>query len=122
MKIFIITEGGRSIGFGHIARSVSLYQAFEEKGQRPLLLVNGDETAAYILSGRNFDIVDWMNSKKELFARIAGADIVIVDSYYPDIDFYDRVSKLAKVPVYMDDNKRVDYSSGVVVNGNIYAN
>ena len=31
MKVFIITEGGKDIGFGHITRCFSLYQAFEEK-------------------------------------------------------------------------------------------
>ncbi len=31
MKVFIITEGGKNIGFGHINRCLSLYQAFEEK-------------------------------------------------------------------------------------------
>ena len=31
MKVFIITEGGRNISFGHITRCLSLYQAFKEK-------------------------------------------------------------------------------------------
>ena len=31
MKVFIITEGTKNTGFGHIARCLSLYQAFEEK-------------------------------------------------------------------------------------------
>jgi len=31
MKVFIITEGSKNTGFGHITRCLSLYQAFEEK-------------------------------------------------------------------------------------------
>ena len=31
MKVFIITEGGKNIGFGHITRCLSLYQALKEK-------------------------------------------------------------------------------------------
>lgn len=31
MKVFIITEDGKNIGFGHITKYLSLYQAFEEK-------------------------------------------------------------------------------------------
>lgn len=31
MKVFILTEGGKDIGFGHITRCLSLYHAFEER-------------------------------------------------------------------------------------------
>ena len=31
-KVIILTEGGKKVGFGHITRCISLYQAFEEKG------------------------------------------------------------------------------------------
>ena len=31
MKGFILTEGSRNIGFGHVTRCLSLYQAFEER-------------------------------------------------------------------------------------------
>ena len=40
MKVFIITEGGKNIGFGHITRCLSLYQAFEEKGILPKFIIN----------------------------------------------------------------------------------
>ena len=35
MKVFILTEGGKDIGFGHITRCISLSEAFEEKGIYP---------------------------------------------------------------------------------------
>ena len=31
MKVFILTESGKNMGFGHITRCLSFYQAFEEK-------------------------------------------------------------------------------------------
>jgi len=43
MKVFIITEGGKNIGFGHITRCLSLYQAFEEKEIIPEFILNSDE-------------------------------------------------------------------------------
>jgi len=38
MNVFIITEGGKDIGFGHINRHLSLCQAFKEK--IPEVIVN----------------------------------------------------------------------------------
>jgi spore coat polysaccharide biosynthesis predicted glycosyltransferase SpsG len=30
MNVVILTEGGKNIGFGHVARCSSIYQAFEQ--------------------------------------------------------------------------------------------
>jgi len=40
MKVFIITEGSKNIGFGHITRCISLYQVFEERGILPEFIIN----------------------------------------------------------------------------------
>jgi len=40
LKAFIITEGSKNIGFGHITRCISLYQAFEERGIIPEFIIN----------------------------------------------------------------------------------
>jgi len=120
MKVYLITEGGDDIGIGHITRCLSLYQAFEEKGLSPVLIVNGDSTVKDLLPGKNFEIVNWLKEDK-LSGFIKDADIVIIDSYLADYEFYKKVSNLVKVPVYIDDNKRLDYPKGVVVNGTIYA-
>ena len=37
------------------------------------------------------------------------------------ISFYKTLSDLSRIPVYIDDTKRLDYPKGVVVNGTIYA-
>lgn len=49
MKVFIITEGGKNIGFGHITRCLSLYQAFKEKEIIPELILNSDDNIEYLL-------------------------------------------------------------------------
>ena len=53
MKVIILTEGGKDIGFGHITRCMSLYQAFEEKGIKSQFIVNADYSAAVILKKYN---------------------------------------------------------------------
>lgn len=121
MKVFILTEGGKNIGFGHLTRCISLYQAFEEKGVLAEFIVNGDESIKDLLRSKKYEIFNWLQEKEKLFGFVEKADIVIVDSYLADISFYEAVSRMRKVPVYIDDSRRIDYPEGIVVNGAIYA-
>lgn len=121
MKIFIVTEGGGRIGLGHIARCTALYQAFKNEGLRSSLIVNGDNTAEKILKGYAHVTFNWLDNKKRLFEVINGSDIVVIDSYLAAISVYREVSRLTKTVVCMDDNMRIDYPAGIVVNGAISA-
>jgi len=121
MKVFIITEGGNNTGFGHITRCLSLYQAFEERGIKPKFIINGDNNIEYLLKDVNYQIFNWLDEKSKLFEMVKDADITIIDSYLADSSFYIQVSKLVKLPVNIDDNKRLDSPNGIVVNGNIHA-
>jgi len=121
MKVFIITEGGKNIGFGHITRCLSLYQAFEERGTLPKFIINGDDNIEYLLKDVNYQIFNWLDERNKLFEIIKDSDIAIIDSYLADISFYNALSGLVKIPVYIDDNKRLNYPDGVVANGNIHA-
>ena len=49
MKVFIITEGSKNTGFGHITRCLSLYQAFKKRGILPTFIINGDNSFKYLL-------------------------------------------------------------------------
>lgn len=55
MKFFIITEGSKNKGFGHITRCLSLYQAFEEKEIIPEPILNSDDNIELLdnLGGSN---------------------------------------------------------------------
>jgi spore coat polysaccharide biosynthesis predicted glycosyltransferase SpsG len=121
VKVCILTEGGKNIGFGHITRCISVYQAFEEVGIRPELIVNGDETVLGFLKDKNCKIFDWLNNRESLFALVRDADIVFIDSYLADYDLYEKISDIAGTSVYFDDNIRMNYPKGFVVNGAIFA-
>ncbi|AEA34591.1 UDP-2,4-diacetamido-2,4,6-trideoxy-beta-L-altropyranose hydrolase [Hippea maritima] len=121
VKVGILTEGSNSIGFGHITRCLSLYQAFKKKNIKPKFFINGDDSIIELIKDTNFEVIDWLKMRKEVFDKLKDFDIVIIDSYLADKEFYDELSKLVKLPVYMDDNKRIDYPKGVVINGNIHA-
>jgi len=121
MKIFIITEGGEHIGFGHVARCVSLYQAFAEKIVEPELIINGDDSVLGLLKDEKYQTFNWLQQKDRLFEIVDGAEVIIIDSYLADIGFYESLAGAVKMPVYLDDNKRLDYPKGIIINGNIYA-
>jgi len=111
MKVFIITEGGKDIGFGHITRCLSLYQAFEERGIKPKFIVNADNNVEYLLKQVNYQIFNWLDEKSKLFEMLKDADIAVIDSYLADISLYNKIANLVKISVYIDDNKRLDYIS-----------
>jgi spore coat polysaccharide biosynthesis predicted glycosyltransferase SpsG len=121
MNIFIVTEGGKNIGLGHIARCVSVYQAFEEIGIHSELIVNGDETVHDFVKRKNCRVFDWLNDRETLFAALEDSEIVFIDSHLADYDLYENISKIVKTAVYFDDDIRIDYPKGFVVNGAIFA-
>ncbi|MEN6552615.1 MAG: UDP-2,4-diacetamido-2,4,6-trideoxy-beta-L-altropyranose hydrolase [Methanobacterium sp.] len=121
MKVLIITEGNKDVGFGHITRCVALYDAFKEIKFHPTLIINGDQSVRGLVENKNFKIIDWIKSPKKLFNLVNDFDIVVIDSYLAEKDFYQKISDLVKIPVYLDDNKRIDYPPGIILNGSIHA-
>ncbi|MGC8924395.1 MAG: PseG/SpsG family protein [Calditerrivibrio sp.] len=121
MKIYIITEGGSDIGFGHLTRMYAVYQGFKVRGITPKFIVNGDDFVEDIIKEAECEIFDWIDNKARLFDLIKGADIAIIDSYLADKSLYEEISNIVKLPVYYDDNNRLEYPRGVVINGNIHA-
>jgi spore coat polysaccharide biosynthesis predicted glycosyltransferase SpsG len=120
MKVLILTEAGKSIGFGHLTRCIGLYQGFEEKGFEVEIVVNADSSVDFLLKGIKYKKFDWLRKRKDAFKSLRKVDIVIIDSYLADLDFYKKVSEIVKIPVYIDDYKRLDYPKGIVINPSIY--
>jgi len=56
-----------------------------------------------------------------LFSSIKNAEIGVIDSYLTDYELYNSISKAVKLPLYLDDNKRIDYPSGIILNGTIFS-
>lgn len=85
-------------------------------------MINGDAAADGFKCAR-CRLFDWIGRKEEALNSISkdGYEIVVIDSYLADENYYKSVSNLVRTAVYIDDNKRLYYPGGVVVNGNIYA-
>ena len=121
MKILILTEGNSEIGFGHVTRCLSLYQAFKLKELSIELMVNGDSTIEPLLKDTEYTIFNWLDDSSKIFDYLNDFDIVIVDSYLADAEFYKCLSEIVSLGVYIDDNNRISYPKGLVVNGSIFA-
>lgn len=122
IKVVILTEGGKNVGFGHISRCTAFYQAFEDRGITPEFIINGDDSVLDILSDKKHRIFNWLEQKEYLIEHLHNVDIIIVDSYLAKKKMYTEISNIVKIPVFLDDNMRIDYPKGIVVNGTIYAN
>jgi spore coat polysaccharide biosynthesis predicted glycosyltransferase SpsG len=121
VAVLILTEGGRNSGLGHITRCVSIYRAFEEVDIQPEIIVNGDETVRDFVKNENCRIFDWLNNQEALVTILKDADIVFVDSYLAGHDLYEKISDIVGTGVYFDDNIRMNYPRGFVLNGALFA-
>lgn len=121
MEALILTEGGAQQGFGHVVRCVALCEAFIAVGLKPTLCINGDDVFSGMI--RNIDVrfLDWRKNDDWLSRKILDVAVVVIDSYLADSDDYQRISKRAKKVVFIDDNHRLDYPSGIIVNFANYA-
>ncbi|MBN1384685.1 MAG: UDP-2,4-diacetamido-2,4,6-trideoxy-beta-L-altropyranose hydrolase [Elusimicrobia bacterium] len=122
MKVVILTEGGKNIGFGHITRCISLYQAFEYYGITPKFCVNGCKKTIDFLERKNYKLYNWIEHKNELFADLYKTDIVVIDSYLANKSLYNKISRYLDggILVMIDDYKRMEYPGGIVVNPSVY--
>ncbi|MCE5325936.1 MAG: bifunctional UDP-2,4-diacetamido-2,4,6-trideoxy-beta-L-altropyranose hydrolase/GNAT family N-acetyltransferase [Planctomycetaceae bacterium] len=121
MNVVILTEGGRNIGLGHVSRAVSLCQAFEQCGAYPRLVVSGDSSVQASAASATLELLDWAGDASALSRRIAGADVIVVDSYLARAEAYDRIAAGGALCVWLDDHMRLPYPPGVIVNGAVNA-
>ena len=121
MNVLVLTEGGGKIGFGHLTRCLALSQAFEKSGIVPQFIANGDATIKDVLRDRKYLAFNWLEEYKKVSDLLQVADIAVTDSYLADLQRYRQISDAAKLSVYLDDNNRLDYPRGIVVNGSINA-
>lgn len=119
LRIYILTEGGEKIGYGHIGRCTSLYQAFEELGFQPLFIVDGTQQNEPIWENINVLFFNWKSDIERLTKEISEAHIVIIDSYKADLTVYELIARISHLTLYLDDDNRLNYPNGVLLNGTV---
>lgn len=122
MRVVILTEGNKNIGFGHLTRCISFYELFEGLRARPELIIDGDKSIVHLLKDKRFQLFNWRKKRHRLNNILCGDNnILVIDSYLANLSVYKRLVKFAKIPVFIDDNNRLEYPSGIVINGSIDA-
>ena len=121
MKILILTEGGKEVGFGHLTRCLSLYQAFVAKEEIPEFILKGDDTVSYLLNSVRYQMFNWLTERERLLEKLRSANIVVVDSYLAEKQLYEKISEMTggRLAV-IDDYNRLGYPKGIVINPSIY--
>lgn len=115
MEVKIFTEGGNDIGFGHISRCSSLYDEALNRKVNVKFFIYGDINSVEFLKSKEVVNVNWMD-ENYLKDNIKDDDYVIVDSYVADIQKYEIISQKSKKALYIDDNGRLNYPKGIIVN------
>lgn len=121
MNVFVLTEAGQRVGFGHLSRCTAVYHAFCKRGIKPQMIINGDDGITHFLKGIKHEVFNWQESFQELLSKIAGADIVFIDSYLTEQWMYEEIASIVTLVACVDDYQRIRYPAGVVINGLIYA-
>jgi spore coat polysaccharide biosynthesis predicted glycosyltransferase SpsG len=120
-NLYILTEGSISTGLGHITRCLSVYQNFVNYNIQPLLIIDADESISYYIENFNFVCFNWKIEQEKLFHIINDADFVLIDSYLADLALYGKIAELVPLVGYIDDNKRIEYPKGIIINNNLNA-
>ncbi|RXJ02234.1 hypothetical protein DS745_07545 [Anaerobacillus alkaliphilus] len=121
MRVLIFTEGGSQIGLGHISRCSSLYDELELRGIDVEFILHGDLNGVGIIKDRKYKMVNWL-STNFLDHYIREDDLCVVDSYLASEDLYRQISNRAKKSLFIDDNARINYPKGIVVNPSLTTN
>ncbi|MFW6129765.1 MAG: PseG/SpsG family protein [Atribacterota bacterium] len=125
MKVFILTEGGKEIGFGHLTRCIALSQAikYEKPGVDIKFIFKGDKKASKFLEyqGINGKRFNWIDNNTKIIEKVKGDDHIIIDSYLASFKIYKAFSdKVDRKLIMIDDYNRIKYPPGIVVNPSIY--
>jgi len=115
VKVKIFTEGGTGIGLGHISRCSALYDEVASRGLDVKFVINGNVENVDLLEGRRAEFIDWL-SVDYLNNHISSTDYCIVDSYLVSEYLCRIIFNKSKVALFIDDNMRINYPNGIIVN------
>ncbi len=115
MKVFIFTEGGSNIGYGHISRCSSLYDEFEKESCDVTFVITGDIDVSSTMINKNVVKCNWHNINSLSKININNS-ICIVDSYIATIEIYKYIKSKCKTLLCVDDYNRLPYTCNYILN------
>lgn len=118
MKLLILTEGGASMGIGHISRCHAIAQALQKLSPANTVssLIAADaHFFKFISRDLNGKIFDWRRFSTAFEAAIRRADAVLVDSYQASLGVLQKIAEWNNRIFFIDDFGRLPYPDGTVI-------
>lgn len=112
-KVYIITEGNKDLGFGHIARCISFYDKFESLKYPVEMLIDGDVSCSKLLGNRFHRYVAWHRNIADL--NYTKGCILFLDSLIASQKEVDYLQTLSPYFVVIDDFQRRLYKRALVI-------
>lgn len=120
MRAAVLTVADPEIGIGHLSRCDALGRALESEGCPYDLVVNckaGDDWLRERLDGSGFARRAWSCDIEDVRSSIAGAELVVVDTYTIAAPVWSYLQEHALRLVVFDDYGATVPKRGIVVNG-----
>lgn len=114
MKVLILTEGGKKVGFGHIARCIPIYDVFIQKNHQIEFIIDGDSSIYGLINGITHRLIDWNADINKIDSLIKESDLVILDSLEISNANYQKLISMSSVAV-IDDLQLRDYKNNEIV-------
>lgn len=114
-ELLILTEGGGSIGLGHIMRCTAIKNAWSF-GTSTLMVDSWDETCI----SSNAIHFDWRERINEICVKFSNSTRILVDSYQVDKKTLLRLKQYFSFVSILDDFNRIDYPVDLVICPGVY--
>jgi len=122
-ELYILTEGGRGIGYGHLTRCISLLQFYAFS--KLIIFAKDRESVEKFLQTQNIpqDRYSFYNWHYGCFPNLKNK-FVFIDSYLAKDSLLKKIEKVAKKLIFYDDYKQRNYKlykNLIVINPNFFA-
>jgi UDP-2,4-diacetamido-2,4,6-trideoxy-beta-L-altropyranose hydrolase len=141
MNVGIVADGGRSIGYGHIFRSIAIAKELKRRDNKIFFLTTSDDIEK-IIQGE-FQIIN-IGSTSNIYETISTGntvteeqlaieiseiknivtqheiDVLIVDSYNVSEHYFIKLKEFVSFLCYVDDLNKFKFSVDILINGNSY--
>ena len=109
MNIAFFTEAGIKRGMGHLVRSYTIAQKFKDNSCAVDFFLDSDIDFAY-----KFD--ELKQFSWDTFKIEKKYDVIFIDSYEATLAHYQEAVNNSKIAVFLDDENRLSYPKGVIIN------
>ena len=86
------------------------------------MIINGDNSILSLVKNMNYKNFNWLDEIERLVHIIEDSDCIIIDSYLAPLEVYEKISNITKFSIFIDDNNRIVYPPGLIINSSIHAN